>query len=287
LRGIKRTVWVCRTVARKVAATTASRKRLAQNADDTDHPSEDQRVIAALPLSSSFASFAKGTWNRREASWKRGGGGAVYDMRPAGDNRWQTEAQLIAGIRAGDRTAFEIVYRTYYPQLVAFAQRHGACSKPDAKEIGQEIFLSIWRNRNTWDVRSGLEAYLFGAVRNRVRRACRFRPPQELRATTRTSVDNSGEHRPIISELTATINAIVSDMPTRCRDIYHLHHTEGLNTRAIAKALDLAIPTVKRHHARALHLLARGLAATEWADVARRVLDGTTYGALEHDHDDT
>jgi|HubBroStandDraft_6_1064221.scaffolds.fasta_scaffold17182_9 RNA polymerase sigma factor (sigma-70 family) len=207
-------------------------------------------------------------------------------MRPAGDNGRPTEAQLVAGIRAGDWVAFEIVYRTYWPQLVAFARRYGIRSNQDAKEIAQEVFFGVWRNRATWNVQNGLEAYLFGAVRNRVQRARRPRLPR-LRRPVRTTVDNSGEHRPIVNELTATIAAIVDGMPTRCRHVYHLRYTEGLDTHAIAKALDISVVTVKRHHARALHLLARGLAATEWADVARRVLDGTTYGALERDHDDT
>jgi RNA polymerase sigma-19 factor, ECF subfamily len=214
-------------------------------------------------------------------------GGAVYDMRPAGtdNNGRSTEAQLIAGIQAGDLVAFETVYRTYWPQLVAFARRYGARSTHDAQEIAQEIFLGVWRNRATWNVQNGLESYLFGAVRNRVRRARVLRLPR-VRRPLRTTVDNSGEHRPIVGELTATINAIVDAMPNRCRDVYHLRYTDGLDTPAIAKTLSLAIATVKRHHARALHLLARGLAATEWADLARRVLDGTTYGALERDHDD-
>jgi RNA polymerase sigma-70 factor, ECF subfamily len=212
----------------------------------------------------------------------------VYDMRPAtaDDNGHGTEAQLIAGVRAGDWTAFEAIYRTYWPQLVAFARRYGARSKHDAQEIAQEVFLGVWRNRAAWEVEQGLEAYLFGAVRNRVRRA-RLVRLSWVGLPLRTTVDNSGEHRPIVGELTATINAIVERMPERCRDVYHLRYTEGLDTQTIARTLHLAVPTVKRHQARALHLLASGLAATEWADVARRVLDGTTYGALERDHDDT
>src|SRR5580704_18317614 len=129
-------------------------------------------------------------------------------MRPAGDNGRPTEAQLVAGIRAGDWAAFEIVYRTYWPQLVAFARRYGVRSSHDAKEIAQEVFFGVWRNRATWNVQNGLEAYLFGAVRNRVQRARRPRLPR-LRRLPRTTVDNSGEHRPIVSELTATIAAIV------------------------------------------------------------------------------
>jgi RNA polymerase sigma-70 factor, ECF subfamily len=226
-------------------------------------------------------------WITRSQAVNDGGGVTVYDMRPAGvgDNGRKTEAQLITDVHASDWTAFETIYRAYWPQLVAFARRYGARSKHDAQEIAQDVFFGIWRSRATWDVQNGLEAYLFGAVRNRVVRARRLKLPR-LRRPVRTTVDNSGEHRPIVGELTAAIDAIVDAMPDRCRDVYRLRYTDGLNTPAIAKTLNLALATVKRHHARALHLLAQGLAATEWADVARRVLDGTTYGALERDHDD-
>jgi len=175
----------------------------------------------------------------------------VYDMRPGADNNgYRTEAQLIAGIRAGDWLAFETVYRTYWPQLVAFARGYGARSKHDAQELAQDVFFGIWRNRTTWDVQSGLEAYLFGAIRNRVHRMRRSRLPRVGRPV-RTSVDNSGEHRPIIGELTAATNTIVDRMPDRCRDVYRLRYVEGLDIRTIAKMLNLALPTVKRHQARA------------------------------------
>jgi DNA-directed RNA polymerase specialized sigma24 family protein len=75
-----------------------------------------------------------------------------------------TEAQLIAGVRAGDWVAFETIYRAYWPQLVAFARRYRARSRHDSQEIAQEVFFGIWRDRATWDVQHGLEAYLFGAA---------------------------------------------------------------------------------------------------------------------------
>jgi RNA polymerase sigma-19 factor, ECF subfamily len=206
----------------------------------------------------------------------------VFDVRAAGDNGQDGDPHLIAAIRAGDRMAFERLYRAYWPRLVAFARKYGARSIAEAQELVQDIFFELWRTRERLAIQHGITAYLFGAVRNRVHRARRVRlrvlwPVRPLRA----SVDNSGEHRPIVGELAATIEAIVDAMPGRCREVYHLRYTEGLSTPAIAAALKLSVVTVKRHHARALHLLARGLADTEWADVLRRVIHGTAYGSLE------
>src|SRR5262249_9106195 len=117
--------------------------------------------------------------------------------------------------------------------------------------------------------------YLYGAVYRRarelgVKRRRAVDPPLALREPT---VDNSGPHRPVVRELEERVATIIAAMPLRCRVVYLLHHADGLDTRAIATALGISMTTVNRHHARALHLLARGLAKTEWADTLAKVLE--------------
>jgi RNA polymerase sigma-70 factor (ECF subfamily) len=185
------------------------------------------------------------------------------------------EEALIAAVRAGDRQAFETLYRAYWPSLVKFARRIGGLAIEDAKELVQDLFLSLWRSRERWSVRDGLSSYLFGAVTNRapelgVKRRRAIDPPL---AEWEPTVDNSGPHRPVVRELEERVASIIEAMPNRCRQVYLLHHADGLDTRAIAAALGLSVITVNRHHARALHLLARGLAATEWADTLAKVLE--------------
>jgi len=91
--------------------------------------------------------------------------------------------------------------------------------------------------------------------------------PEEL------MVDNSGEHRPLVKELEARVASIIERMPFRCRQVYLLYHVDRFETRRIAAALGLNITTVNRHHARALRLLARGLADSEWAETIAKVLE--------------
>jgi RNA polymerase sigma-70 factor, ECF subfamily len=189
------------------------------------------------------------------------------------------EQSLVAAVRNGDKTAFEAIYRAYWPSMVRFARRIGGLSIEDAQELVQEVFLSLWRSRERWSVRDGLAQYLFGAVHNRARspELRRHRVVSAPVADSAPTVDNSGPHRPVVRELEATIAAIIDEMPARCRDVYLLRHADGLDAHAIAAALGLSVITVNRHHARALHLLARGLAATEWADTLARVVDGSAY----------
>jgi RNA polymerase sigma-70 factor, ECF subfamily len=185
------------------------------------------------------------------------------------------EEALIAAIRAGDRQAFETLYRAYWPSLVKFARRIGGLATEDAKELVQDVFLSLWRSHERWSVRNGLSRYLFGAVSLRarelgVKRRRAIDPPLGDREPT---VDNSGPHRPVVRELEDRVASIIAAMPTRCREVYLLYHADGLDTHAIADALGISAVTVYRHHTRALSLLARGLAATEWADTLAKVLE--------------
>jgi RNA polymerase sigma-70 factor, ECF subfamily len=191
------------------------------------------------------------------------------------------EQALIAAVRHGDRTAFEAIYRAYWPSLVRFARRIGGLSIEDAKELVQDVFLSVWRAHARWTVRGDLRSYLFGAVRHRARapmlRRRRVAEPPPEDSDRGPTVDNSGPHRPVVRELEAAIAAIIDAMPERCREVYLLRHVDGLDAHDVAAALGLSLVTVNRHHARALHLLARGLAATEWADTLARVVDGSVY----------
>lgn len=185
------------------------------------------------------------------------------------------EESLIAAIRAGDRQAFETLYRAYWPSLVKFARRIGGLATEDAKELVQDVFLSLWRSRARWSVREGLTRYMFGAIARRapslgsIRRRA-IDPPFTVRELT---VDNSGQHRPVVKELEERVASIIAAMPVRCRQVYLLYHADHFDTRQIAAALGLTITTVNRHHARALHLLASGLAVSEWADTLAKVLE--------------
>lgn len=173
----------------------------------------------------------------------------MNDRRRADDNERQAEVDLIARIRDGDRSAFETMYRGYWPALVVFAERYGALSRQEAEAAVQSIFVDLWRRRIAWRAPNGLKTYLFTAAVDRIGPAARWRP-------------DAGA-----DELTTTIAAILAVMPASCRAVYHLRHTAGLDANAVAGILDLSIVTVKRRHARALHLLARRMAATKWGPI--------------------
>src|SRR5436190_13134698 len=78
----------------------------------------------------------------------------------------------IARIRAGDPDALDAVFRSYYAELCAFAYRYTR-ARAQAEDLVHDVFAQIWAEREHWQVRESLKAYLYAAVRNRAVSALR------------------------------------------------------------------------------------------------------------------
>src|SRR2546429_7341760 len=75
------------------------------------------------------------------------------------------EPEWLAGIREGNAAAFEGVFRTYYRRLCGVVYAYVG-SAETAEEIVQELFLKIWRQRESLEITDSFQGYLFRAARN-------------------------------------------------------------------------------------------------------------------------
>ena len=75
------------------------------------------------------------------------------------------EPTLVARIRAGDEAAFQSLYLAHHDGLWRFAYTY-VRSRDVAEELVQEVFLSLWNGRTSWEVTTRARAWLFAAVRH-------------------------------------------------------------------------------------------------------------------------
>lgn len=75
------------------------------------------------------------------------------------------ESNLVARVRAGDEAAFQSLYLTHHDGLWRFAYTY-VRSRDVAEELVQEVFLSLWNARASWEVTTRARAWLFAAVRH-------------------------------------------------------------------------------------------------------------------------
>jgi RNA polymerase sigma-70 factor (ECF subfamily) len=164
----------------------------------------------------------------------------------------------IAAIRNGDVTAFEAAFRTYYRRLCAVVYAF-VDSAETAEEIVQDLFLKIWRQRESLQITESLQAYLYQAARNASLNHLKHR-----RIESRWSERVRAEDPPVApgaddelaeGELSRAIAAGIAALPERCRLVFTMSRHQGLSYAEIANTLGISVKTVEAQMGRALKSL--------------------------------
>jgi RNA polymerase sigma-70 factor (ECF subfamily) len=70
------------------------------------------------------------------------------------------EPQLLRQIAAGDRTAFQALYRLYFPRLARFLDRM-VRNAPLLEEIINDTMLVVWQKAQTYDHSCKVSTWIF------------------------------------------------------------------------------------------------------------------------------
>ena len=125
-----------------------------------------------------------------------------------------------------------------------------------------DVFYSIWKNRDRFDVRSP-RSYLFVAVRNRgldYRRKWKSTKLCDLTEASHVAGDLPSSVDLIVEgELTRSIERGIATLPKQCRLIFEMSRDHGLKHREIASTLNISVKTVETQMGRALKRLHHAL----------------------------
>ncbi len=163
--------------------------------------------------------------------------------------------EWLARLRAGDERAFEALFRTFTPGLVALVTRY-VRSRSVAEELVQELFLTLWQRRLTLEVTQGVSTYLYVAARNRALAYLRHeRIVERHAASVLGRLDDPAS--PGDADLLAMLELqdAIEELPTRCKLVYRLSRQQGMTQPEIATFLDISVKTVEAHMTRALMIL--------------------------------
>ena len=168
------------------------------------------------------------------------------------------EKKLVDRLLDGDSTAFELIFRFYYPGLVVFV-RHIVLDPTEAEEIVQDFFVHLWDSRKNIQHTSSLKSYFFVSVKNR---AFNFLKKQQIREKTlnelQQMVENDILYHPdlfVVSELQEQITNALNKVPERAREVFLLNRFKGLSNNEIASQLNLSKRTVETQISNTLKIL--------------------------------
>ena len=167
--------------------------------------------------------------------------------------------QLSIRIKIGDKQAFELLFKTYYPTLCSFSNKY-LINPEEAKDVVQDVFLKLWENRNEIDPKESLKAYLFRITANNSidklrRRKVKTKYDDVLKLVYIDSYEPSPHNSLLEQELSEYIDHALKKIPPQCRKVFDLSRIEGLKYNEIAEFLKISVKTVEGHMSKALAII--------------------------------
>ncbi|TMI86821.1 MAG: RNA polymerase sigma-70 factor [Bacteroidetes bacterium] len=148
-----------------------------------------------------------------------------------------------------DAQAYKQLFLLFYPSLVPFAVSI-IRSRELAEEIVSDVFVKIWEKRHQLDKVENLPFYLFTAVKNKcITRLNDAKNRAEVDITEINfefkSIYHDPEQKMISAEMINQIQAVIQELPPRCKLIFKLVKEEGLKYKEVAELLQLSVKTVE------------------------------------------
>lgn len=163
----------------------------------------------------------------------------------------------ISAFGSNDMEAFEVLFKTYYPPLVAFAYKY-VSDLEIAREIVQDFFTRFYEKRNTIVIDTSLKSYLYRSVTNCCINHIKQKNIQDkhlkILEHERVNVDNL-ENEIYTVELQHKIFRTIEKMPAKCKKIFMMNRFEGLKNEEIALKLQLSKRTIETQISKAIKIL--------------------------------
>ena len=170
---------------------------------------------------------------------------------------------LIKLLRKGNDAAFTRIYNQYWHRLFVVAANKLDNDYKLAEELVQDIFLDLWRRRETLDIKNNLSVYLAAAMKYKVidarRKKSLVKAYNDGLLANGSIIDASTESQISFDELTNKLSALVKELPEKCQLVYKLNKEEGYSQKEIAHQLAISEKTVESHLSRAVKTLRLGL----------------------------
>ena len=174
-----------------------------------------------------------------------------------------TDADLVAALAGGDRSALAELYARHAPWLVLRLARR--CADPGVvDEVVQDTFVAVWRSARRWDGRGEVAAWIWGIGIRRLLDGLRHRPaPAAAWAEWQEQdrhLQESAEEQVLLGVQYGDVGAALDRLSPELRAVVQATVLDGLTTREAARLLGIPSGTVKTRMMRAKAQLRGALA---------------------------
>ena len=152
---------------------------------------------------------------------------------------------LLKLIKQGDQIAFRHLFYQYADSLERFITYY-IHDREKSQDLVLGIFTYIWENRQNFEIKQTLKAYLFQAARNKSFTYIRDKKiPVYLEEMEGMEIVQNYDSELELQELHHLIEEAVSLLPDKCREIFRKSREENLTNKEIAGQLHISEKTVE------------------------------------------
>jgi RNA polymerase sigma-70 factor (ECF subfamily) len=166
-----------------------------------------------------------------------------------------TDHELFRSIATGSEAAFAELFRRYDRRIYPFVLKM-IKDTVMAEEITQEIFIKIWRYRESLSGIDQPESYILTIAARHTLDQIRKRLNEDrmLRRfqTGLKPVHHDPEELLLLKDTAALIQKAVDQLPPQQKSVYQLSRMQGLSYEEIGRELNISPNTVRNHLVKAL-----------------------------------
>lgn len=162
-------------------------------------------------------------------------------------------------LRNGNKEAISKLFCRYYSQLYNYG--YNIVKQKDlVRDCIQELFLTLWRKRNSLNKAVSVEAYLISSLRRKIMRQIEQKRNREKRNEEYVNkyfgevlnIEQLIIHFEIESELEQNIEEAINSLSSKQMECIYLKFYHGLKSKEIAEVMDINIQTVYNHVSEAI-----------------------------------
>jgi RNA polymerase sigma-70 factor (ECF subfamily) len=160
-----------------------------------------------------------------------------------------SDDQLLKLLQEDNRGAFDLIYKRYWEPLFIYVAKV-VKDNDEAKDIVQEVFVSLWFRRMHLNDINSLRAYLFTAARYKgltyiKDNISKNKYLESLKLFFDLECDSIVKQVEA-NELSLFVDSEIAKLPQKMRDVFILSRKEHLSHKLISEKLMISDKTVKK-----------------------------------------
>jgi RNA polymerase sigma-70 factor, ECF subfamily len=171
------------------------------------------------------------------------------------ENVSNSDVSIVRRLKENDEAAFELIFNKFSKKLYYFTLSY-VHSQTETEEIIQNVFVSLWENRDMLSEAFPIQNYLYKVTINHVYNYFKHQLVRrryfEKMIIEGKDEDHEAMQGILTNDLGEIMNKIIGELPLRQQVIFRLSRAEGLCHAEIAKQLGLSVRSVENQIYRSL-----------------------------------